>query len=847
MNEITPRPKVLKAAAICQHDVVSVELGSRLCEAVALMAGHHIGSVLVTSGAESCGLLTRRQAMQLSLADDNVGQTRITRQILDPVLQIDADLSVDELGLELISRELSHAVVMDSSRQRVGIVSQSDVVNHHGLEHDLFLKSLKEVTNFNVLRLLPTCSLKQAIERMRSVQYSAVLVGCESEGWSIMTETDVVRCLSSATPLKTPLGELPLSRLLSVNGTVSLFNVRQYFKKNGFRHIGVLDNQDRVIGLASYGDILRSVELDYIYRLRELLHDKNRALQQSEHNLHLIERVINASHEGIVITDAKGCIQSVNPAFSAITGYESREALGRNPSMLSSGRHGQAFYRELWERLAQDGCWQGEIWNRRKDGSVYPEWLSITAIEDDQGKVCRYAAIFHDLTENKQFEARMKRLAWFDGVTGLANRNLFHDRLQVALDYSAESGSRCALLALDLDLFKQVNDRFGHETGDQLLKQVAARIESTLEGGDTAARPSGDEFYILLTEFSGAEKVNAYLDRLSRVLTQPFWLQEQDVRVRVSTGVAFYPEDASAPLELVRAAEAALHHAKALGRNSVTFFHPRYQDARHSHYRIAAVLHEALEKREFSLCYQPQIELVTGALTGAEALLRWDSDSLGQVSPNDFIPVAEDTGMIDAIGAWVLDEAVREAAEWMRRGWALKMSVNISARQFQRSEVADQVGRALSTYGLPPEQLVVELTETSFLHSASATEQELCRLRAQGVRIAIDDFGTGYSSLSYIREMSLDFLKIDRSFIQSITESQKDRNLVKAMVDMSHAMGLDVVAEGVESQADLQVLQALGCDQAQGYHIAHPMPARAFRAWAASYTAPAVLSEADAS
>lgn len=842
MNEMTPRPKAFKVAAICQPDIVSIELGAPLCAAVALMAEHHIGSVLVTSGAETCGLLTRRKAMQLSLLDDQAGQVGITRQELDRVLQIDGDLSVDELGLELISRELSHAVVLNEQRQRIGIVSQSDVVNHHGLEHDLFLKSLEEVTNFNVLRLRPTCLLRQAIERMRSVHYSAILVGSEAEGWSIMTETDVIRYLSSATPLETPLADLSLSRLLAVDGAISLFNVRQYFKKNSFRHVGVLDCHGKVVGLASYGDILRSVELDYIYRLRELLNDKSRALQQSEHNLRLIERVINTSHEGIVITDAKGCIQSVNPAFSAITGYEAWEALGRNPSMLSSGRHDQAFYRELWSHLVQEGTWQGEIWNRRKDGSVYPEWLSITAIENDQGAVCQYAAIFHDLTENKKFEARVKRLAWFDGVTGLANRNLFHDRLQIALNCRAEQGGRAALLALDLDLFKQINDRFGHEVGDQLLKQVAERIESTLGNTGTAARPSGDEFYILLTELAHEQEINAYLDRLSKVLTQPFWLNEQDVRVRVSTGVALYPADATEPLELVRAAEAALHHAKALGRNSVAFFQPQHHDDRHSHYRIAAVLHEALEKQEFSLAYQPQIELATGALVGAEALLRWHSDSLGQVSPSDFIPVAEDTGMIDAIGAWVLGEAVREAAGWMRQGLALKISVNVSARQFQRSEVADQVTRALADHGLPAEQLVIELTETSFLHSASATEYELCRLREQGVRVAIDDFGTGYSSLSYIREMSLDFLKIDRSFIQPIQESQKDRNLVKAMIDMSHAMGLSVVAEGIEHAPDLEILQALGCDQAQGYHIARPMSAQAFSAWVASYSAPAILS-----
>ncbi|MBP0049498.1 EAL domain-containing protein [Marinobacterium sp. AK62] len=821
--------QALKVSAICQSDIVSVELHQPLSRAISLMAERHIGSVLVTHGREVCGLLTRRKTMEESLKEP--AAEVVTRAMLDRVLQVDASLSVDELGLELISQDISHAIVMDINGHHLGIVSQSDVVNHHGLEHDLFLRSLEEVTNFNVLRFRGSCCLRDAIERMRSMQYTAVLVGSEDEGWQIMTETDVIRHLSGRTPLHTPLYKLGLPELMAVDGAVSLFNARRYFKENGFRHIGVRDSHGSIVGLASYSDILRSVELDYIYRLRELLDDKSRALRQSEHNLQLIERVINASHEGIVITDANGRIQSVNPAFTAITGYEAWEALGQNPSMLSSGRHDKVFYQHLWAALAENGNWQGEIWNRRKDGSVYPEWLSITAIENDAGDVCQYAAIFHDLTESKKSEARVKRLSWFDSVTGLANRRLFNDRLQIALNYSAEHASCGALLALDLDLFKQFNDRFGHQAGDQLLRMVAERIESTLEEQGTAARPSGDEFYILLTEVRQYEDVNQYLNRLSKALTQPFWLEEQEVKVRTSIGIALYPDDANQPDGLILAAESALHFAKEMGRNSIAFYQPRHLDDRQSRYRIASVLHQAIEQEEFSLVYQPQVSLKDGQLVGAEALLRWDSSTLGKVTPDRFIPVAEDTGMIDEIGAWVLDEAVSELARWNRMGHTLKMSVNVSARQFQRSEVADQVLAALEHHAVAPEQLVVELTETSFMHSASATERELVRLREKGVRVAIDDFGTGYSSLSYIREMSLDLLKIDRSFIQPIPHSETDRNLVKAMIDMSHAMGLAVVAEGIEQSEDLEILKELGCDQAQGYYIARPMSGELMREW----------------
>jgi diguanylate cyclase (GGDEF)-like protein/PAS domain S-box-containing protein len=615
MNTHPRHLPAIKVAAICQADIISVELGVPLSEAVGLMARHHIGSVLVQDARQPVGLLTRGTAMQLVL-QSGAAETRIEASMLTPVLQVDANLSVDELGLEFVSQSAAHAVVVGTGGQWVGIVSQSDIVNSQGLEHDLFLKSLEEITNFNVLRLAPDCSLRQAMERLRSVNYTAMLIGDDRAGWQIMTETDVIRLLDERVELDQPLSALNLPKLVSVDSRLSLYNVRRYFREHSFRHIGVEDHAGKVIGLASYGDILRSVELDYIYRLRELLHDKSRALQQSQHNLRLIERVINASREGIVITDANGHIQSVNPAFTAITGYEAWEALGRNPSMLSSGRHDRQFYRQLWQTLEQEGRWQGEIWNRRKDGSVYPEWLSITAIENDGGQITQYAAIFHDLTEAKRSEARMQQLSWFDSVTGLANRRLFHDRLQMALGFAREQERPLALLALDLDMFKQINDRFGHAGGDRVLKQLAERLESTLQDWGSAARPSGDEFYILLTELHDPAEITGCLDRISRALSLPILIDEREVRVRGSVGVAVFPADAGEPEALVRAAEVALQHSKERGRNNICFFSPALHDETLSRYRINSFLHQALEREEFSLVYQPQVCLRSGALWG---------------------------------------------------------------------------------------------------------------------------------------------------------------------------------------------------------------------------------------
>ncbi|GAA0687028.1 hypothetical protein GCM10009104_11310 [Marinobacterium maritimum] len=835
MNDNSRHKNTLKVAAICQPDVICIELGTPLSTAIELMAQRHVGSVLVEEQGGVLGVITRRQAMSMALADS--GEMLITRSGLQLIPKVVGDMELDELGLELISQNVTHALVFSTSGERLGIVSQSDIVNHQGLEHDLFLKPLQEVTHFDVLRLSRDCSFRQAVERMHGVNYSAVLVGDEGTGWQIMTETDVIRFLTTGIDPDISLASLALPCLIAVDCDMSLFNVRKYFKQHEFRHIGVKDRTGRVIGLASYADILRSVEMDYIYRLRELLNDQSRALKKSQHDLRLIETVINASREGIVITDALGCIQSVNPAFTAITGYEPWEALGNNPSMLSSGRHDTGFYRGLWDTLKRTGVWQGEIWNRRKDGTVYPEWLSITAIENDQGDVSQYAAIFHDLTELKRSQAKMQQLSWFDSVTGLANRRLFEDRLQLAYNYCNEQGRMMALLALDLDLFKQINDRFGHKGGDLLLKQVAERIETTLEDRGTAARPAGDEFYIILSELTDVNALTAFLDELTRVLSMPFWLERDEVRVMVSIGVAVVPDDAESSEALIRCAEIALQHSKEQGRNNICFFSPAQHEAVLSRYRIAGLLHQALENNEFFMVYQPQIDVATGELIGAEALIRWYSPQLGQVSPEVFIPVAEDAGLIEAIGYWALEQSIKEAAGWGRKGLRFKLSVNFSARQFQRGEVANRLLALLHEYQLPTALFVVELTETCFMQCAEATERELVRMRAQGVRIAIDDFGTGYSSLSYIRNMSLDMIKIDRSFISQIDGAGTGGRLVQAMIDMSHAMKLEVVAEGVESAEDLDVLKQLGCDQAQGYHIARPMPASDLEGWAFSYKA----------
>ena len=820
-----------KVMDICRQDVITCQQQDSVVEVIRLMSDYNIGSVIVCNGQQPVGILTRRDAMRVMT--DNLEEGMTASSVMShPLITITQDASVDELGIQLMSSRIRHAVVLDDHQLLFGVVSESDIVNSHGLEHDLFMRSIYDVCNHNPLRFPENCSLRYAIERIRTAGHTAAMIEGEDSDIKIITETDIIHLLANAhDDIDKPLYDFSFNKLISVPGNISIFNARRHFRKYGFRHLGVLSDSQKVIGLASYSDILRNVELDYIFRLRELLNDRSHHLNETRNHLRIIEKVIDSSMEGIVICNSDGNIQSVNPAFTQITGYQDWEVIGANPNILSSGRHDKDFYQRMWEQLRLKGRWQGEIWNRHKNGRVYPEWLSITAIEDEQGNVIQYAAIFHDLTEIKRSEARINKMSYFDEVTHLANRRLFIDRLHNALKYASDQNAMVALINLDLDWFKTINDRFGQTEGDLVLKEIARRIEDSLGDAGSAARPGGDEFSIIMTGLESPNSVPLYLDRLTKVISAPVLVQDTEIRLTASIGIAFYPRDAKEPEDLLRCADAAMLEAKNLGRNSYSFFSSELDQQSRSRFQMTTLLQSALDKQEFRLFYQPKVCLKSGNVLGVEALIRWFSQELGQVSPNDFIPLAEDMGLIDQIGDWVMETAVKQAVKWQTQNMPINVAVNVSARQFQRGNVAGRVISLLHRHQLPPQLFGIELTETSFMHSAEKTRSAISELLRLGVSVAIDDFGTGYSSLNYVRTLSLNQLKIDLSFIRNIESSDKDRRLVEAMITMAHAMDYKVIAEGVETSEQLKLLRNMGCDQGQGYLFSRPQPEDKITGW----------------
>jgi len=563
---------------------------------------------------------------------------------------------------------------------------------------------------------------------------------------------------------------------------------------------------------------------------RTILYAIERKAFEAEAGLHA--EVFRTVSEGITITDSNGTILSVNPAFCRITGYSEEEVIGKNPRFLSSGRHSPDFYQAMWSKLLETGSWSGEVWNRAKSGEIYPEWLSITSVGGRRGAARRYVGVFLDISALKRNEDALIHLAHHDALTGLPNRLLLVDRVEHAIDVARREGGRVALMFLDLDRFKIVNDSLGHMAGDKLLRVVADRLRGTLRRSDTLARLGGDEFVVVVPNVPSTAELVGVTEKIVAALDSPVDLDGHTVTVGASIGVSIFPEDGQDCQTLMKNADTAMYRAKQNGRNTFCFYDSEMNTQALDRLWLEGALRRALVQGEFQLYYQPQIDLQTGAMTGVEALIRWNCPDRGIVAPGMFIPVAEESQLISRIGLWVLEEACRQLVRWQDGLLAgVKVAINVSGRQFLNRALADCVSDLLQQYGLDPSQIEIELTESTVMAEPERAIEQLQRLRQIGVHVSVDDFGTGYSSLGYLKRLPLNTIKVDRSFVHDIDNQRDNAAIVTAILGLADALNMSIIAEGVETEGEERHLRGAGSITAQGFRYARPMPADQLAAW----------------
>ena len=555
--------------------------------------------------------------------------------------------------------------------------------------------------------------------------------------------------------------------------------------------------------------------------------------KEAEEELHLAA-ITFESLQGIMITDPDATILRVNQAFTTVTGYAAEEVIGKNPNILHSDRHDQSFYEDLWRQLQIEGRFEGEIWDRRKDGSIFPIWQCITAVKNNRGETTHYVAVFTDLSEKKKFEEYISQLAFYDPLTDLPNRRLLLERIEQVLIQAKRKNTYAAILYMDLDRFKVLNDSMGHQTGDELLVQVAKRVKQSIRQEDTPTRLGGDEFVILVhtdtdRQDEATQKILNLAEKIMSKLNEPYLIKGNEHYFSSSMGVTLFSGQCQlAATDLLQQADTAMYRSKEKGRNTISFFDRSMQEAADKRLQIENALRMAIEQQQFTLYFQPQVDR-TGRIISAEALIRWNHPDKGLIAPNEFIPIAEETGMIQQIGAWVIEAACSQIKLWQQAGMDYAyVSINVSSQQFRQKDFVTNVRRAIVQADIESSRLMIEITESVLMQDINDTIEKMQALMELGIAISIDDFGTGYSSLAYLTQFPLSQLKIDQRFVKNINVDKNSAVIVETIIAMAGNLGLKVVAEGVETERQLMFLVEKGCIVFQGYFFSKPVPVDQF-------------------
>ncbi len=814
---------------ITRTDLLTCLPSETMHGAAVKMVERNCSAILIEVDHEIIGIWTERDVLKFDFSSVEARSTPVSEGMSSPVICVNEHESLESVSIKFKKDGVRHYVVTDDRGKQQGIISLTDVIERHNFEFFLVLKTAGSVLKPIPPMIQSTQNMAQASKLMHSSHSDAIRVEFPDESVGILTERDVLRGLASVV-LNPIVADYASRNLLAVNENESLYQAKKIMLKNEFRHLGVNDHKNNLLGIINLTDILSGFRSTYVEELKESLAHREALLKYSLKSLGLAKKIIDNAQEGVITTDKYRVIQTCNAGFTRITGYTEEEVVGKTPAIISSGRHDKKFYHAMWEKINKYGFWQGEIWNRRKNGEVYPELLTITEIRDDEtNEISNYAAIFSDISQLKHDEEAIKRLAFYDPLTELPNRRLLNDRLTQELLITRRSGKNGALLFIDLDHFKNINETLGHSVGDRVLAEVAYRLKLCVRDCDTVARLSSDEFVVVLTELSGqvepaCNEARYIAEKLQQTICQVYPVMHHKLYVSSSIGIALFSESGGLPDDLLKQASTAMYRAKNDGRNMLQFFQHSMQEAVMERMLIEKELRQALDENQLSLYYQPQVDYY-GNLTGAEALIRWHHPQKGFIPPDKFIPVAEECGLIQAVGTWVLKQAFIHLRQWDKQQVHLPhLAVNISPRQFYHLDFIGILAEFVKQYQISPSRIMLEFTEGMLMNDVDTAIDKIKQLKVLGYTFSIDDFGTGYSSLSYLKHLPVDQLKIDKSFVEDITKNKDEAVFVGTIIAIAQHMHLEVVAEGVESKMELEFLKANGCSCYQGYYFSKPLP-----------------------
>lgn len=783
------------------------------------------GVMVVCAEGQVLGLWSEQDALTLDFSQPSSFDLPLSAVMHSPVVLLPWQMTLSEAHAQFQLHRLHYGVVVNDAGEAYGIIAQDALLLSQGAEYCLQLKEVRSLALQVPLTVPAAMPLAEAVVLMRDHQADAVLVECEAGQWGVFTQRDVLQHLAFPGAVLT-VGPLCHYPLLTVSSSANLYCTRQFMLDNSIQYAVVLNDEQACIGLFSLTDIVRGIEAEYVQQLQAVVSERDNARSQSQQNILLADRVFDAMLEGVMITNTDGIVEMINPAFSHITGWEKEDVIGLSPSFLRSGSHAKEFYRHMWASLHEHGSWQGEIINRRRDGNLYTENLTISSIRDEHGKITHFAGVFSDITQRKRSEERLHYLANHDPMTELPNRTLFMERLAADIETARRQKTKLATMFVDLDRFKFVNDTLGHAMGDRLLQVVAQRLTSSLRASDLVARLGGDEFTIVVNDISEARRVAHIAQKLVSSLAQPVELGGQNVYITCSIGISLYPDDGNDSVTLLKNADTAMYRAKTLGKNMFQFFTADMNEQMLRRLHLEGALRQALDRDEMHLFYQPKVTLEDGKVYGVEALLRWQHPEMGLVTPAEFMPVVEESSLIVVLGEWVLDTACKQARAWLEQGILPgTISVNLSQRQVRLPSVVETVKNALERYALPPEILELEISEVCAMDHSPEAMKTLLDLKRLGVRLAVDDFGVGYSNLLSLQQVPIDVIKINRSFVMDLHAERDDSSITSAMISMVRGLKLESIAVGIETNEQMEFLQQHGCFGGQGYWYSQPLSA----------------------